>query len=57
LLKAKVYPAKAYFDVFKSYSTNEYAIDYIAPAAYILACFSKPNDDITPEDLKLPGIK
>lgn len=56
LLRAKVYPAKAYFDVFKSYSTNEYAIDYIAPAAYILAYFSKPNNNITPEELKVLGL-
>lgn len=51
----KTPPAKVYFDQFESYSTNEYAIDYIAPAAYILAYFSKPNPNLTPEDLKVPA--
>lgn len=54
LASGKVPPAKIYFDVRESYSTNEYAIDYDAPVAYILAYFSKPNENLTPEDLKVP---
>ncbi|SHI77931.1 glycoside hydrolase family 9 protein [Propionispora hippei] len=46
-------PAKVYFDVSASYSTNEYAIDYTAPVSYLLAYFSQPDDKLTAEALKL----
>lgn len=46
-------PAKVYFDVSASYSTNEYAIDYTAPVAYLLSYFSQPDDKLTAEAFKL----
>lgn len=53
IASGKVPPAKVYFDELGSYSTNEYAIDYTAPVTYILSYFSKPNDNLTQEDIKL----
>jgi endoglucanase len=50
---SKMPPAKVYFDVSGSYSTNEYAIDYTAPVTYILSYFSRIDDKLTQEDLKL----
>ena len=50
---SKMPPAKVYFDVSGSYSTNEYAIDYTAPVTYILSYFSRIDDRLTQEDLKL----
>jgi endoglucanase len=50
-------PAKVYFDVSGSYSTNEYAIDYTAPVTYILSYFSNLNEKLTQEDIKLKSIK
>ncbi len=50
---SKMPPAKVYFDVSGSYSTNEYAIDYTAPVTYILSYFSRIDDKLTPEDLEL----
>ncbi|SFL35069.1 glycoside hydrolase family 9 protein [Pelosinus propionicus] len=50
---SKMPPAKVYFDVSGSYSTNEYAIDYTAPVTYILSYFSRIDDSLTSEDLKL----
>ena len=38
-------PAKCYVDSHGSWSTNEYAIDYTATAAYALAWFVKPAAD------------
>ena len=46
-------PAKAYLDVLTSWSTNEYAIDYNASAAYALAWFAAAEPDMRAEDLKL----
>ena len=42
LESGKIPIAKPYLDVLMSWSTNEYAIDYIAPAAYLLAYFAEP---------------
>ena len=42
LESGKIPIAKSYLDVLMSWSTNEYAIDYIAPAAYLLAYFAEP---------------
>jgi endoglucanase len=50
---SKMPPAEVYFDVSGSYSTNEYAIDYTAPVTYILSYFSRIDDKLTQEDLKL----
>ena len=35
--------AKSYLDVQTSWSTNEYAIDYIAAGVYALSWFSRPS--------------
>lgn len=52
-LKSKHVPiSKSYIDVLGSWSTNEYAIDYIAPAAYALSWFAKP-ESLSISDLKL----
>lgn len=53
LAASKVFPAKAYWDVNESYSTNEYAIDYTAPMTFALAYFSKTDVQLTPDDIKL----
>ena len=42
LESGKIPIAKSYLDVLMSWSTNEYAIDYLAPAAYLLASFAEP---------------
>ena len=44
---------KAYLDVLTSWSTNEYAIDYTASAAYALAWFTKAEQGMTADRLKL----
>ena len=46
-------PAKAYIDVLMSWSTNEYAIDYTASAAYALSWFTKADSKMKAEQLKL----
>lgn len=43
--------AKSYLDVVSSWSTNEYAIDYISSAVYALSWFAQP-DSVKVEDLK-----
>ena len=43
--------AKSYLDVVSSWSTNEYAIDYISSAVYALSWFAEP-DSVKVEDLK-----
>lgn len=53
LKSGDVPPAKAYLDVLTSWSTNEYAIDYTAAAAYALAWFTKAEPEMTSEWLKL----
>lgn len=49
----KVAPARAYLDVLSSWSTNEYAIDYNASAAYALAWFAKAEPSMKAEQLKI----
>ena len=44
--------AKSYLDVLTSWSTNEYAIDYTATAAYALAWFASP-EQLTAAQLQL----
>ena len=46
LESAPIPVAKSYLDVLTSWSTNEYAIDYTAVAAYALAHFAAP---VTPD--------
>lgn len=46
-------PAKAYLDVLTSWSTNEYAIDYNASAAYALAWFAAAEPNMQAGELKL----
>jgi len=53
LKSGDVPPAKAYLDVLTSWSTNEYAIDYTAAAAYAIAWFTKAEPEMTAEWLKL----
>lgn len=53
LKSGNVPPAKAYLDVLTSWSTNEYAIDYTAAAAYALAWFTKAEPEMTADWLKL----
>ena len=54
-------PARAYIDVLSSWSTNEYAIDYTASAAFALTWFTKAESNMTAAQLKLkrdfPPIK
>ena len=61
LERGNIPPAKAYLDVLSSWSTNEYAIDYTAAAAYALSWFTKADKNMTAEQLKLkrayPPIK
>lgn len=45
--------AKSYLDVLTSWSTNEYAIDYTATAAYALAWFTRVDAAMQAKDLKL----
>lgn len=45
--------SKSYLDVLTSWSTNEYAIDYTATAAYALAYFAKVESAMQARDLKL----
>ncbi|WP_152393356.1 glycoside hydrolase family 9 protein [Paenibacillus guangzhouensis] len=47
--EGSVPPAKAYIDITDSYSTNEHAIDYIAPVAFALAYFSKGDIEEAPK--------
>lgn len=49
----KISPARAHIDKSSSYSTNEYAIDYVAPATYALSFFSRPAPQITADDIRL----
>lgn len=51
--KGNVPPAKAYIDVKESYSTNENAIDYTAAITTLLAYFINPDENVTPEDIKV----
>ena len=44
--------SKSYLDVLTSWSTNEYAIDYTATAAYALAWFASP-EQLTAAQLQL----
>ena len=46
-------PARAYIDVLSSWSTNEYAIDYTASAAFALTWFTKAEPNMTAAQLKL----
>lgn len=46
LVKSGVPIAKSYFDDGASWSTNEYAIDYVASAAFMLSFFSQPQDGL-----------
>ncbi|GMA97945.1 glycoside hydrolase family 9 protein [Pelosinus sp. IPA-1] len=57
LAKGNVPPAKTYIDVSESYSTNENAIDFTAAIVYLLAYFSAPNNNLTPEDIKVPAAR
>ena len=52
LAENKVPVAKSYLDVLTSWSTNEYAIDYTATAAYALAWFAQP-EKLQAQQLKL----
>lgn len=54
---SKIPPAKVYFDMSGSYSTNEYAIDYTAPVTYILSYFSNPDDKLTQKDIRIMSNK
>jgi len=53
LKNGNIPPAKAYLDVLSSWSTNEYAIDYTAAAAYALAWFATADPAMKAEQLKL----
>ena len=46
LVKSGVPIAKSYLDDGASWSTNEYAIDYVASAAFMLSFFSQPQDGL-----------
>jgi endoglucanase len=46
-------PAKLYFDITESYSTNENCIDFSASIAQLLYYFANVNGNLTPEDIKV----
>ena len=46
LANSGIAPAKVYLDDEASWSTNEYAIDYIAAAAFLMSYFSSPQDGL-----------